>query len=70
MEGYGYEITSVDVSAAYAYTLEAAETTGALGETRRYIRQLVKADAPGAQFVNEVLRRDLGFDRNTGKEEP
>ena len=70
VEGYGYEITGLDVSAACSSTLKAAEMSGALGETLHCIRRLVKTDAPGAQFVKEILGRDLGIDRNTAEEEP
>jgi hypothetical protein len=70
VEGYGYEITSLDVSAAYSYTLKAAAMIGAGEKTQRRIRRLVEADAPGARFVSEILERELELDRNTGEEEP
>ncbi len=54
-EGYGYEVTSVDVLDAYDFTVKAAENAGLGAETRSRICGI----APGGSFLNEVLRRRL-----------
>lgn len=59
VEGYGYEITSADVWAAYSATLKAAEEYGSLPETRERIRGLILTEPPGG-FVAETLGRELG----------
>ncbi|MFA5890826.1 MAG: hypothetical protein WDA27_07735 [Actinomycetota bacterium] len=60
VQGYGYEITGVDVLAAYSETLEAAQKQGSVAETRERIRALVAAEPPGG-FVRRILGRDLGL---------
>jgi hypothetical protein len=60
-QGYGYDITSADVWAAYAATMKAAESAGSVAETRERIRQLVAAETFGERFVTGVLRRELGL---------
>jgi hypothetical protein len=57
-EGYGYEITAVDVSAAYRYTMEAAANAGSALETRDRIHKL--AQTSHVRFVAEALNRELG----------
>ncbi len=61
VEGYGYEITSADVWAAYASTMKAAEQAGRAGETRDRIRALVAGETYGERFVTRVLGRELGL---------
>ena len=61
VQGYGYEITSLDVSAAYSRTLEAAEKTGTAAETIERIRELVNEDPVGDGFVMKVLGREFGL---------
>jgi hypothetical protein len=56
--GCGYEITSLDIWAAYRHTMEAATNAGILQETRGRIQRLVQISATG--FVTEVLRNELG----------
>lgn len=57
--GYGYEITSADVLAAYTHTLIAAERAGCRDETMEYIRKLVAEDSAGGRFAAQVLIRIL-----------
>lgn len=59
VEGYGYEITSDDVWAAYASVMAAANELGIAEETRGEIMQLV-AGEPKPCFVANVLARELG----------
>lgn len=60
-QGYGYEITSADVWAAYSNTLKAAEKNDAVAQTKERIRKLVGGEAPGG-FVARILGRELGLD--------
>ena len=55
--GYGYQITGVDVWAAYSHTINAAERIGRRDEVRERIRTLVA----GRRFLVEVLGRELGL---------
>ena len=61
VEGYGYEITSADVWAAYTHTLKAAEKAGAVEATKERIRQLVATETFGERFVTKVLGKELGL---------
>lgn len=54
-EGYGYDITSVDVLDAYRHTTQAAENAGRADETMKRIRDIVAAEPPGERFVTKVL---------------
>ena len=54
-EGYGYEITSLDILEAYRYTMEAAANAGKEQETLERIRKLAAAQTPSARFVANVL---------------
>ena len=60
-EGYGYEITSMDVWTAYRYTMEAAAISGTERETSERIRKLVVSHTSGDRFVAKVLGRELGL---------
>ena len=62
-EGFGYEVSGVDVWAAYSHTINAAERVGRCDEVRERVRILVT----GHRFLVEVLGRDLGL---TGKAVP
>ncbi len=61
VQGYGYEITSVDVWDAYRATLAAAERHGSAVEVRERVRKLVAAEGAGERFVTKVLGRELGL---------
>ena len=60
VEGYGYEITSLDVLSAYSHTLKAAENAGCAEQTRQRIHDLVAQESFGERFVTKVLGRHLG----------
>jgi len=61
VEGYGYEITSLDVLAAYRHTLQAAENAGRVEATLVRIRELVASETFGERFVTKVLGAQLGL---------
>ncbi len=61
VQGYGYEITSVDVWDAYRATLAAAERHGSAAEVRERVRKLVASEGAGERFVSKVLGRELGL---------
>ena len=55
--GYGYEVSSADVWAAYSHTMTAAEHLGRRDEVRQRIRAFVANNG----FVAQVLRSELGL---------
>jgi len=59
VEGYGYEITNLDVLAAYTHTMQAAEQLGTSDETRQRIRQIVAQESVTDRFVGRSLKRVL-----------
>jgi hypothetical protein len=61
VQGYGYEITSVDVWDAHRATLAAAERHASAAEVKGRVRKLVAAEGAGARFVTKVLGRELGL---------
>jgi hypothetical protein len=61
VQGYGYEITSVDVWAAYSRTLEAAARIGQQEATRDRIRALVAGEQQSGRFVTKILGASLGL---------
>ncbi|MBK6691786.1 MAG: hypothetical protein IPG50_06215 [Myxococcales bacterium] len=62
VQGYGYDITSVDVWDAYRATLAAAERHGSAAEVKERVRKMVAAEgAGGERFVTKVLGRELGL---------
>jgi hypothetical protein len=61
VQGYGYEITSVDVWSAYRATLAAAERHGSAAEVKERVHKLVAAEGAGERFVTKVLGRALGL---------
>lgn len=60
-EGYGHEVTSLDVRDAYTLTMTAAERVGRTQEIRGLIRQIVGHETLGDRFVTRVLGPDLGL---------
>jgi hypothetical protein len=54
VKGYGYDITSADVWAAYSATMNAAENAGTTAETQARLQQLLAAERPGG-LVATVL---------------
>jgi len=61
VEGYGYEITGLDVRAAYDYTMKAAENAGCKSETFERIREWVTEKNFGERFVTRILGHELGL---------
>lgn len=61
VEGFGYEITGLDVLDAYSFTMKAAENAGRGPETLQRIRNLVSDETFGDRFVSNILRRKLGL---------
>jgi hypothetical protein len=58
-QGYGYEITSPDVWAAYSSTMKVAERAGHAVEVKSAIKEMIAAVRGGANFVGQVLGREL-----------
>ncbi|MDA8240614.1 MAG: hypothetical protein M0Z67_09635 [Nitrospiraceae bacterium] len=56
-EGYGYEITSMDIWSAYRHTMEAAANACSVQETRDRIRKLVQTS--DVRFVADILSKEL-----------
>ena len=63
VEGYGYEITSLDVWAAYDHTMKASENARCAPETLERIRNLVASETFGERFVSKTLGRELGLNQ-------
>ena len=61
VEGYGYEITGLDVQNAYSFTMKAAENAGVEPQTQERIRALVAAVRYEEMFVAKILARKLGL---------
>ncbi|MBF0371593.1 MAG: hypothetical protein HQL52_19320 [Magnetococcales bacterium] len=59
-EGWGYEITGVDVLAAYGYAMKAAERLEEKETVSQKIQSLVTGDGLGGKFVKDVLGSRLG----------
>jgi hypothetical protein len=62
VQGYGYEITSVTVRAAYSHTLTAAAHAGVDGAVRTRIRALFGDPAARSGFVANVIGKEVGLD--------
>ncbi len=61
VQGRGYEITGVDVWAAYSSTMKAAERTGMTAQVREKISTMVASAQSGASFVARILGREVGL---------
>jgi hypothetical protein len=61
VEGYGYEVTGLDVSEAYSFTIKAAEDGGIAAETHERMRTSVAAETFGERFVTRILWQRLGL---------
>ncbi|MES9829423.1 MAG: hypothetical protein ABW201_14245 [Candidatus Thiodiazotropha sp.] len=56
-EGWGYEVTSVDVAEAYDRAMDAAARLNRVGDVTKRIRQLVEAsDNASVRFVREAVQ--------------
>jgi len=61
VKGYGYDITGLDVRAAYDNAMAAAENAGCRPEATERIRCLVAAETFGQRFVTKILGQALGL---------
>lgn len=61
VEGYGYDITGLDVLNAYSHTMTAAENAGCPERTRERVRALVASETFGDRFVTKMLGPYLGL---------
>ena len=61
VQGYGYEITSADVWAAYAHTMRAAANAHGTDEIRSRIRALIDSANARGGFVANIIGRDVGL---------
>ncbi len=59
VRGYGYQITSLNVQAAYDHTMQAAAHAGRADEVQKRIRDLVATETLGRRFVTQVLGHQL-----------
>jgi tetratricopeptide (TPR) repeat protein len=60
VQGFGYEITAIDVRAAYASTMNAARRHGSVTAVKERIRTLMTGEGRGRSFVKEILAGELG----------
>ena len=58
-EGYGFDITSVEVWEAYRRTLEAGNNLGQGEATKAAVKRIVGMDRTGMGFVTRILAREL-----------
>lgn len=58
-EGWGYEITSLDVLEPYRYAIQAAESLEIEKQVRQEITEMVNSAGKDGKFVKEVLGRHL-----------
>lgn len=61
-EGYGYDITGMDVWMAYDESMKAARNAGCEEETHARIKTLVSRENFADRFVTQVLGRKLGLE--------
>lgn len=59
--GYGYDISSADVWAAYDHTLAAARRHGSVEATRQQMRKQVAAETFGERPITRILGSELGL---------
>lgn len=62
VQGYGYEVTALDVRAACSHTLTAAANAGVDGAVRTRIRALFDDPAARSGFVASVIGKEVGLD--------
>ncbi len=61
VRGYGYEMTSADVWAAYAHTIKAAANAHGSDEIRSRIRAIIDGANARGGFVAKIIGRDVGL---------
>ena len=62
VEGYGYEITGIDVISAFDYAMQAANNAGCGEEALIRIREIVAGEKSADRFVTKHLGRRLGLE--------
>jgi hypothetical protein len=62
VEGYGYEITGIDVISAFDYAMQAANNAGCGEEVFKRIREIVAGEKSADHFVTKHLGRKLGLE--------
>lgn len=62
VEGYGYEITGIDVISVYDFTMQAAGNAGCSEEVFSRIREIVAREKSADHFVTKHLGRKLGLE--------
>lgn len=61
VEGYGYDVTGLDVHNAHDFTMRSAANAGSVAATRERVRALVARETFGERFVTKILGRELGL---------
>jgi len=61
VRGFGYEITALDVRAAYCHTLKAADNAGVRGAVEPRIRALFDEPAARSGFVAGIIGKEVGL---------
>jgi hypothetical protein len=61
VQGYGYEVTSIDVRQAYDWTVKAAKHAGCMSGALQRLRDLVAKENQQERFVSRVLEQELGL---------
>ena len=54
-QGWGYEITGLDVHSAFQYALEAAQKLGLEEHVRKDIKKMVAQDTSPGMFMKDIL---------------
>lgn len=65
VEGYGYEITGIDVISAFDYAMQAASNAGCAEEALRRVREIVAGENVPDRFVVKHLGRKLSLGQRT-----
>lgn len=60
-EGYGYEVTGLDVLGAYTHTMKAADNAGCADVVQRRVRDMAAKETSGARFISKILKPRLGL---------
>ena len=61
VQGYGYEVTSMDVRQVYEWTMKAAQHADCLSETIQRLRDVVAEEKQEERFVSRILESELGL---------
>ena len=63
LEGYGFEITGLDILSSCSFTMEAAKNTGCAAETLQRIRTPVSGETFDEHFVPRILGQQMELSR-------